>query len=1189
MHIKTLCPRCESTYQVDPGLKGKRMRCPNTLCRAIFEVRDVAEAAAPAIAPPPAPVTPPTPARSGSVGDLVPILSAEVAVPEMPAPQPRRQPPAPPPPEPVPVEAAAPTAEEQRALDAFFAGAAPLETTVAENATEPTFFAPDSAPPVRQQGMEGPPSTDGVLLPLPVLPESLPQAASGRHWRRMAVLLLLLSATIAVAAWLLLGTGAGDEAGRFARAEKEYKDRNFADAAAGFTGLFQDFPESENRPKYQFYAALSRLRDQVHRVHASWEETQACIEEFGRFLEVFQSDPLFEKHKDDLAESLYKLVEETTYYAGLNDNRAILDVAKRLNDDAGKRFGPAPELQASAIRKAVDEAEEKIQKVESRNKLLAELRERVANPSADALLQARQLVASVGAGGDSEVKELLQKIQTAHRESINFNDNWAGEALREITEDTPPSLLVLPFEGSIPPAASGPKGRAVFAVVRGVLYAFDPVSGLLRWARRIGVDSQSLPVWLPPTPAAPPAVMIASSDQGGLLALDGLSGAVLWFLPLPDICPGQPVIVGQRAYVACRPGAVFEIDTAGGRCLGAYVIDQTLAWQGVRQPGTDLVYFAANRLCVYALDVARRQCATVLYSNHAPGALLCGPIIVPLLPSGTVDPGKPAPPRGQLLLSVARGPAATDVLMYALPLTDPDQQPVPLDSLPGRMWFPPGQNGEMLALLSDAGALSLFGIRQPNNLDPDLFPLFRTDLVSGGPGSSRFGAQVVYVGSGEVWVLSQRKLFRCRASFDSKTGWGVQIQDTGWKLGTPLHDSQVQANQLGGDTLFVVTEGADGASFWMSAIDTLHAESQWQRQLGWMCKGQPVAAGNYVLGRDAKGVLLQFDAGRLTPLPDSDWRVSSRAVTDVLKVTDEAGWVLPAPDGKTMQVMAVHGLEVRVTPWHDGSFGQTARFTLESPVAGTPALLGDAVVLPLANGRLCQLQPGGKATVGKEWRAKEADARAVGHVVAVGSAMFACTDGGGGITLWRIVGEDWQKLASVKVGGRILAPPAVVPLAGKPGEWGICVADTERKVTLLHADGLRKLQQWVLSDNITAGPFARGHGIGLILGGRRLVWLDPSKNEPHYAHTFRADLVGLPEMVDGLLIVADMEGRFQAVDPWAKRFVGLGYTLRANIAPAAAPVPFGDDRLLVPLTDGTALLLSRQWFRPHILGFSTVR
>ncbi len=39
MHLAVTCPRCQSKYQLDPGMRGKRMRCPNTICRAIFEVR----------------------------------------------------------------------------------------------------------------------------------------------------------------------------------------------------------------------------------------------------------------------------------------------------------------------------------------------------------------------------------------------------------------------------------------------------------------------------------------------------------------------------------------------------------------------------------------------------------------------------------------------------------------------------------------------------------------------------------------------------------------------------------------------------------------------------------------------------------------------------------------------------------------------------------------------------------------------------------------------------------------------------------------------------------------------------------------------------------------------------------------------------------------------------------------------
>jgi hypothetical protein len=45
---------------------------------------------------------------------------------------------------------------------------------------------------------------------------------------------------------------------------------------------------------------------------------------------------------------------------------------------------------------------------------------------------------------------------------------------------------------------------------------------------------------------------------------------------------------------------------------------------------------------------------------------------------------------------------------------------------------------------------------------------------------------------------------------------------------------------------------------------------------------------------------------------------------------------------------------------------------------------------------------------------------------------------------------------------------------------------------------------------------------------------------------------------------------------------GAGYTLRANVAPAAAPVFFAG-RLFTPLTDRTILLLSVDHFRHPLL------
>jgi hypothetical protein len=88
---------------------------------------------------------------------------------------------------------------------------------------------------------------------------------------------------------------------------------------------------------------------------------------------------------------------------------------------------------------------------------------------------------------------------------------------------------------------------------------------------------------------------------------------------------------------------------------------------------------------------------------------------------------------------------------------------------------------------------------------------------------------------------------------------------------------------------------------------------------------------------------------------------------------------------------------------------------------------------------------------------------------------------------------------------------------------------------------------------------------------KRLVGIDPERGVRwQYA---MSDIVGAPLLVDGMLVVADVSGQFQAFDPQNGKGLGAGYMLKANVAPDAAPVPFGPGRLLVPLNDGTLLLL----------------
>src|SRR3954452_15371837 len=99
VHINVLCPHCHSRYRLDESMRGVQMRCPNSGCRAVFEVREE-PGAAPASEPDAGPpeddnaseaetarqerarqgsrTDPPEGGgyQTGSIGDLVPILQA---------------------------------------------------------------------------------------------------------------------------------------------------------------------------------------------------------------------------------------------------------------------------------------------------------------------------------------------------------------------------------------------------------------------------------------------------------------------------------------------------------------------------------------------------------------------------------------------------------------------------------------------------------------------------------------------------------------------------------------------------------------------------------------------------------------------------------------------------------------------------------------------------------------------------------------------------------------------------------------------------------------------------------------------------------------------------------------------------------------------------------------------------------
>lgn len=1193
MHIAVVCPRCQSRYQVDPSLRGKRMRCPNTICRAVFDVQPEEETPSPAVTPA-AEVrkeTPPAAARTGSVGDLVPILPAEAVEPPPSKPPTTRPAPAEPPPpraefrtarEEMPTTEQPPAAAEARTPPVTPSQQAPQQVAepefpwdVEEAVPTEAPLAPEkprevtagvwTAPPVRRPETTGVPELGPTVSP-EVVQETPPAAApkSVRKRRRLGVMALLVGVLLAGGGagwWLLQQRQATGEEERYRKALELYDNESFADASTALQQLARDFPASNRRGLYRFLGELSDIRAEVYGPGSG--NPAEALDRVLQFLEIYKNDPLLKDRHGDVWRTLVRLAQEAAAAAEQKADAAVLVLARRAWSEAGKFQAPTEGQLAEASRRFKGDfarIEKQLAEKAARLDLLNALRGLRDKASAAAVQQARALVEKAGLNKDAEAAALVVELLKAHRASITFVP--APEPRPAPEEDTLPSLYVAPLVG--PAKTLHSDQRIVLVLARGVLYALDPTASTVRWVRRVGIDTAALPLHVPADPVRPEMFLVLSSDSKTLAGVEAETGRTRWTHALHDACVCRPVRVGRHVLVPTLSGRVEEVEITAGRSQGYYVLGQPLLHDPVHQAGTSLVYIAADSYAVYALDVARRECAGILYTKHAPGTLCGRPLVWTEAKPGDMSKGET---NGWLLLTEAAGSEQTLLKAYSLPLGDPDRPPAIALRLRGRALTSPWHDTEKLALPTTTGILGVLGVRQAGNRDPLLFPLLPEDyVVASAPAAGWTHAHLAHVERDTYWVWVASQLHRLQMTFSDASGPGMIAR---WRVpaGTPLHAPQTLGNS-DGTTLVLAAQDADGPTSWARALDGATGQTRWTRQLGLTCGGPLLAQGQRVFCPDPRG-LFAFDLAQLKPA--TGW---------------QPGGVLVAPHVPSAQFATLpHKGEVLHLTWEknvvhlrrlsssaDASDAQASSvpktWELSAAPHGTAAAGSNFVLVPLANGLVGRLPLDGSSwSSGPDWRAPGADEAQPGHIVALGNDDFLITDGARGLSRvhW---GETklWKKTAAAALEHRILGPPAFLGP-------DVVVVDASDTATLLHGDTLQVKRRWALGGTISAGPFVRGPTICCVVAQKRLVGLAPNQDEPAWAYDFPAAVVGQPELVEGRLVVANLAGEVLNLDPATGRATGPGYTFRANVVAAAAPVAFGPGRVFVPLTDGTCVLL----------------
>lgn len=1176
-------------------------------------IKDVSTAAPPPAAPPArpaAPAAPPAPIKpkeSPRVDKIKPPTSADFPWDEGPkkpvAPPPRSDKPKPPPPSEFPWDESG----------------KPKPVVPPKSKVWTPDFAPPTGPAVEEPApddLEYDPSADGFRREHPAqyqdgdlyateAVEVRPADAAARPPKKTHRKVILYG----MLAFVLIGLGTGgfflwkyikEAPDRlFTLAKKEYDDAHFNEARAKFQKFIADYPDDKRIPEARFFSDLSDLRHATASVTVR-EDPQPAINQWKQFLQLTQDEQIRpfaakERFGIDIWQGGVRLLEAvvgkaTDAYS--DDDPTVSEKWLKESEEIIKALEPFQPEGAAIPASALKEISALKQRIT------------VARVTFDDVNKAKELL---GSGTDEEiaraenfakskgprVHERFQELLRIKEEELQSKAIYIREPQpippTNVPDDGLTSLLFAPrFDKNERRPLSG-ISAVFFCLARGVLYALAEDNGQVLWAARTGLDTDIMPVRVAASQLHPELVLLASNtgNQFGITARSARNGAPLWHQALAVPCQGPPVVVGPNAYVSLgdRDGTILEITLATGEITGRISIGRPLGPHLAPRQGTGLLYIPAESRAVYVFDVDRHDenarrlepiRVGVMNTGHAPGTLRGVPVF------SNPDPNEPGPKF--LVLGQADGLDSMKLRAYRLPDAPdaPGESPPPAEIvLPGWASFPPHCDGEKLAIVTDKGEFGLYGLKLAFNNDAAIFAFPARPAKPGEQRPSR--GQVVIAEEGVFWILVSGELRKLRFGINAAEGVRMIPHGEPIPVGEPLHNPQVNPR---GDTFVVVTQ--EGMNCRATAVNAINGDVRWRRELGMMAKGEPLRIGDSLVFLDHGGGFYKVDTRPLTEktaawLVDERWLIAQpargySAVTNLIRGPGDTGIAVLAleSDPGSLLVRKFIGNAVEDRKWTPGH-----------ALAGQPVVSGNWLMLPLTNGALYRISIPNLASPpeeGPSWRADRLPASTPCYLSPLDADEYFGTDGTRAIVRWRWVSttKAFEMVGKLKLPERPAATPAVVP--GSPPR--VVIADGRGNLTMWDGDKLEPpmLKYWRPGGRkiLPAGPVSDGlrlesDGAGppyiVYMVDGRVVWLSPDADGPKWVGPSPIKGVeGRPVVVNGQVYITDRAGVVRIVDAKTGLVTREEFSLTGSHAFAAGAVPIGNNRVLVPLVDGTVVL-----------------
>ena len=1017
--IPVECPECESLFQLNDDLLGKTMRCPE--CQEIFQVERASTPSRPA---------PPTP-EPQHVAEVFPVIEAT------PAPTAQR------------VLAAKPIAPPPKAK----AIPGPKELDWSADVAPPTK--PTLQPKVREP-IDDPDDADDT--------EFIRSRPKKRTWSKplLAGLVLLLLATLGGTGWVLYRNFVIAEANLAQEAETDYEEARYAAAQTKYQQLLEEFPKSDDAAKYLFFAELSGLRSTVGAV-TTQENPEPAMAAFDSFVYEFQESPLAKPEKgygldilqtgQQLAGSIADHANDilTTYKAGiarsatdetlLTSSSATIDLGRKLLDDL-RPFQTQQGGSLQSQRERFDALEAEIAQQRQRLTALAPFRSLAEKPTSESIQAFRLMLAEQQLQRDPEALAMLNAAETKLQQLVLYTaDPRPAIAL---PADSAATILFSATPTGSPDARTtlGSVPDVLFGVARGILYTMDAETGRLLWGCPVSTatgngEAATLPLRVQLGNGAADWTIVAGEWLGepSVTARVTRTGETVWHQSLSAMPLAQPLAINRRLYIPLQDalGSVVIIDMATGDKIGHCTIRQPigapLATFPSQRPGVSFVIVPGNQQRLFFFEVDDEdaagnpidpRCVHVLQSDHPAESLRGQPLVIDSQLQG-----------GPQLLIVPQTDGPKQMQLRVLPLPSPKQlvqeNDAPQTSKPtsenillkGWTWFPLLCNGERLALATDAGTFSVFGIQQPGTDDAPLYEL-PTDFTQGDQNNVA-RAQVILAREDEYWTLIQGRLTRLRTAITPRQGLRIMVQGQGPTLGEPTLPAQVSDSfNLG----MVVVQPSDAANVQAVAFDLKSGAIRWKRQLGVTPATDPYAISeglSLVVDVDAVVYAVSIDEqGNPAPTKVIAPPLSTAVENVRIVANGDSAFVVNVEtltDRQQLRVRTITAIEL----------DSESTVPLPAKLAGQPTAFADGLLLPLANGYIYRYRPGSKnLDVGPVWRSRSGGEDQTGYLRTLPNNEFLATDGERALTHWQWTDEPRQIAGPWSIRNTIASAPVVV-------------------------------------------------------------------------------------------------------------------------------------------------------------------